>query len=88
MNAKKERPLTPGRVGGAKAGAWDVDTPSLSIPWKSVNQIRCWAVLCFRSAIVAGIALAGWPACPWLSRLVDRLTVLADALAEKSGVRA
>lgn len=53
-----------------------------------VNRLRLLTVVQFRTILVEGIALVGWPACPWLSRLVDRLTVLADALSEKSGVRA
>jgi hypothetical protein len=60
----------------------------LSSPRRQVNLLRLLSVIKFRNVIIDGIALAGWPKCPWLSRLVDRLTVLADALAEKSGVRA
>ena len=52
-----------------------------------VNHLRLVSVIQFRNVVIDGIALVGWPKCPWLSRLVDRLTVLADALAEKSGVR-
>lgn len=60
----------------------------LSSPRRQVNHLRLLSVVQFRNVVIDGIALVGWPACPWLSRLVDRLTVLADALAEKSGVRA
>lgn len=55
---------------------------------RRVNRLRLLAVIQFRNVIIDGIALAAWPKCPWLSLLADRLTVLADALAEKSGVRA
>ena len=55
---------------------------------RQVNLLRLLSVIQFRNVIIDGIALAGWPKRPWFSRLVDRLTVLAEALAEKSGVRA
>jgi hypothetical protein len=55
---------------------------------RRVNSLHHLAVIQFRNVIIDGIALAAWPKCPCLSRLADRLTVLADALAEKSGVRA
>ena len=60
----------------------------LANPRRIVNRLRLLAVVQFRNVVIDGIALAGWPACPWLSRLVDRLTVLAEALTEKSGARA
>lgn len=88
MNINVMRPRLCQESRGAKAEAWGVDIPSLNTLWKSVNQIRYCVVLRLRNVIVDGIALVGWPACPWLSRLVDRLTMLADALAEKSGARA
>lgn len=65
-----------------------VGTSFLAIPRRLVNRLRLLAVIQFRNLVIEGIALAGWPECPWFSRLVDRLTVLAEALAEKSGVRA
>lgn len=55
---------------------------------RRVNRLRLLAVIQFKNVVIDGIALAAWPKCPWLSLLADRLTVLADALAEKSGVRA
>lgn len=88
MNINVMRPRLCQESRGAKAEAWGVDTSSLNTLWKSVNHLRLLAAVQFHNTIVNGIALVGWPACPWLSRLVDRLTVLADALAQKSGVRA
>uniref|UniRef100_I2PZX7 Uncharacterized protein n=1 Tax=Desulfovibrio sp. U5L TaxID=596152 RepID=I2PZX7_9BACT len=88
MNVKQKRPRLLAESKGAKNEAWGVDTPYLSSLTRIVNCSRLLVVVLFRNTLVEGIALAGWPNCPWLSRLVDRLTVLADALAEKSGVRA
>jgi len=68
--------------------AWGTDNPFLTFLTRHVNSLHLFAVIQFRNVIIDGIALAGWPKCPWLSRLVDRLTVIAEAMAEKSGVRA
>lgn len=88
MNFNEKR-RHPGRGNGVNAEkSWGVNTPTLPFLDRTVNRSRLLLVVQFRNVLVDGIALIGWPACPWLSRLVNRLTVLADALAEKSGVRA
>lgn len=87
MNTKQLRPGASRELRGARK-TWGLNISSLTPLWKSVNHLRLRAVIQFRNVVVDGIALAGWPKCPWLSQLVDRLTVLADAIAEKSGVRA
>jgi len=86
MRRNEKRPQVLADQKGAKFKA--SCTSLVVISTRQVNHLRLLAVVQFRNIIIAGIALAGWPECPWLSRLVDRLTVLAEALAEKSGVRA
>lgn len=53
-----------------------------------MNTLRLAAILWTRDAVISLVALAGWPRWSWAHRAVDRLEVLAEALAEKSGVRA
>jgi len=88
MRKNEKRPGVLREPQGAGKNTWAIDNPYVATPRRIVNCFWLFVVLQFRNVIVDGIALIGWPKCPWLSRLVDRLTVLADALAEKSGVRA
>lgn len=87
MKLNKKRPGASRELRGAKAEkSWCKSFVGRTSG--TVNKLSLASVVQFRTILVEGIALAGWPKCPWLSRLVDRLTVLTDALAEKSGVRA
>lgn len=53
-----------------------------------MNTLRPAAILWIRDALIGLLAFAGWPRWSWAHRAVDRLEVLAEALAKKSGVRA
>lgn len=87
MHNNEKRPGASRELQGAKAKkSWCRFWVAFSR--RQVNHLRFLSVIQFRNIVIDGIALAGWPKCPWLSRLVDRLTALADALEEKSGVRA
>ena len=84
MNKTQKPDHVAGLAGKSENRGWFF----LSFLARHVNHLHHFAVIQFRNTLVDGIALAGWPTCPWLSRFVDRLTALADALVQKSGGRA